>query len=109
MIRAVSGFCLAALVGGCTPALPSQLEKPSTVTTPANSLTAPKLPVSLNVLMVKFVDQAADPVWEAAVTQPKTDLDWEQVEYHATQLATSGALMQLVGPGPRDAEWVHQP
>lgn len=65
--------------------------------------------ISLNTLMVKFVDQAADPIWTAAVEPPKTDADWEQVEYHATQLATTGTLMRVGGTGAMDMEWASDP
>jgi hypothetical protein len=61
--------------------------------------------VSVNVLMVKFVDQAADAIWTAAVKPPKNACEWEQVEYRATQLATTGTLLKLGGTGPRDMQW----
>jgi hypothetical protein len=65
--------------------------------------------ISFNVLMVKFVDQAADPIWTAAVNPPKTDAEWEQVEYHAIQLATTGTLLRVGGTGPKDEQWRHSP
>lgn len=61
--------------------------------------------VSFNVLMVMFVDQAADAIWTAAVYPPKKNCEWEQVEYRATQLATTGTLLQVGGTGQRDMEW----
>jgi Cytochrome C' len=72
------------------------------------SATAPaeiKPAVSFNVLMVMFVDQAADAIWTAAVYPPKKNCEWEQVEYRATQLATTGTLLRVGGTGPRDMEW----
>ena len=54
-------------------------------------------PVSINVLMVMFVDQAADAIWAAAVYPPKGKCEWEQVEYRATELATTGTLLRLGG------------
>lgn len=77
---------------------------------PVAQVAAPIKPaISLNTLMVKFVDQAADPIWTAAVDPPKTDADWEQVEYHATQLATTGTLMRVGGTGVMDREWASDP
>ncbi len=65
--------------------------------------------ISFNTLMVKIVDQAADPIWNAAVEAPKTDAEWEQVEYHAIQLATTGTLMRVGGTGMMDMEWAAAP
>lgn len=65
--------------------------------------------VSINVLMVKFVDQAADVIWTAAVSPPKCDAEWEQVEYHATQLATTGIVLRVGGTGPMDMAWRNSP
>jgi hypothetical protein len=76
---------------------------------PAPSMAAIKPVISYNVLMVKFVDQAADVIWTAAVKPPKNDAEWEQVEYHATQLATTGTILQVGGLGPRDMEWRNSP
>ncbi len=75
----------------------------------ATAAPAIKPAISFNVLMVKFVDQAADSVWTAAVEPPKTDADWEQVEYHATQLAVTGTLLRVGGTGPKDMEWTTSP
>jgi hypothetical protein len=65
--------------------------------------------VSINVLMVKFVDQAADAIWTAAVKPPKNACEWEQVEYRATQLATTGTLLKVGGTGPKDLQWRNSP
>lgn len=65
--------------------------------------------VSINVLMVKFVDQAADAIWTAAVHPPKRACAWEQVEYRATQLATTGTLLRVGGTGPLDMQWSQEP
>jgi hypothetical protein len=90
---------LAVLMAG-TPALAQQ-------GTPA---AAPIRPVvSVNVLMVKFVDQAADAIWTAAVKPPKSACEWEQVEYRATQLATTGTLLKVGGTGPKDMLWRDSP
>jgi hypothetical protein len=65
--------------------------------------------VSVNVLMVKFVDQAADAVWTAAVHPPARACEWQQVEYRAIQLATTGTLLREGGTGPLDMQWRDSP
>jgi hypothetical protein len=106
---------LAGLLGlaGCDQGAGSgQTAAPPEATATALAPAAPaaiKPAVSLNTLMVKFVDQAADPIWTAAVNPPKTDAEWEQVEYHATQLATTGTLMRVGGTGMMDMEWATDP
>jgi hypothetical protein len=64
---------------------------------------------TFNVLMVEFVDQASDAIWDAATTPPRKACAWEQVEYHATQLATTGTLLRVGGTGPMDAKWLASP
>lgn len=86
----------------------------SSPTAPPQAATAPTVPpikpvISYNVLMVKFVDQAADAIWTAAVKPPKSDADWEQVEYRATQLATTGIILRVGGLGPMDMQWRSSP
>jgi Cytochrome C' len=100
----------ALLLSGCNQA-------PAPETTPAETRTAAsadpaagiKPAISFNQLMVKFVDQAADPIWNAAVTPPKTDAEWEQIEFHAVQLATTGTLLRVGGTGSMDTEWASAP
>jgi hypothetical protein len=76
----------------------------------ATAIAAPIKPViSVNVLMVKFVDQAADAIWTAAVHPPKRACEWQQVEYRATQLATTGTLLRVGGTGPLDTQWSDSP
>jgi len=65
--------------------------------------------ISVNALMVKFVDQAADTIWTAAVHPPKRECEWQQVEYRATQLATTGTLLRVGGTGPLDMQWRDSP
>ncbi len=65
--------------------------------------------ISFNVLMVKFVDQAADTIWSAAVHPPRRPCEWDQVEYRATQLATTGTLLRVGGTGPLDMQWRDSP
>ena len=64
---------------------------------------------TFNVLMVEFVDQASDAIWDAATAPPKKACAWEQVEFHATQLATTGTLLRVGGTGPMDAKWLASP
>jgi hypothetical protein len=59
--------------------------------------------------MVVFVDQAADALWTAAVYPPKRACVWEQVEYRATQLATTGVLLKPGGTGSHDMQWANSP
>jgi hypothetical protein len=65
--------------------------------------------ISINVLMVSFVDQAADAIWTAAANPPKHLCEWQQVEYRATQLATTGTLLRVGGSGPLDMQWRDAP
>jgi hypothetical protein len=101
----------AALLAIAGPAMPQQgAAVAAPVVPPATSAAAPaaapiKPVVSINVLMVKFVDQAADAIWTAAVKPPKNQCEWEQVEYRATQLATTGTLLKLGGTGDKDMQW----
>ena len=71
---------------------------------------APIKPVTTyNILMVQFIDQAADAIWDAASSPPKANCAWEQVEYHAIQLATTGTLLRVGGTGPLDMQWAAKP
>lgn len=85
-----------ALGWGCRPAAAQQGEPPPPLIKPV---------ISFNVLMVRFVDQAADAIWTAAVHPPKRNCEWDQVEYRATQLATTGTLLRIGGTGPLDMQW----
>lgn len=100
----------ALLLSACSQAPAPEPAAPAADASASASSAPPIKPaISFNVLMVKFVDQAADPVWTAAVEPPKTDADWETVEYHATQLAVTGTLMRVGGTGPKDMEWTNSP
>jgi hypothetical protein len=101
-------FAGALLLSACSQAPAPEAAKPTAEAT-ANIAPPIKPAISFNVLMVKFVDQAADPVWTAAVEPPKTDADWETVEYHATQLAVTSTVMRVGGTGPKDMEWTNSP
>jgi hypothetical protein len=110
-VHSVVSAVAALLLTACNNEPPAAvIAAPEPAATASATAPAPIKPaISFNVLMVKFVDQAADPIWEAAVNPPKTDAEWEQVEYHATQLATTGTLMRVGGTGPMDAEWTASP
>lgn len=73
------------------------------------SSTAVKPVISINRLMVDFVDQASDAIWTGAANPPKRDCEWQEVEYRATQLATTGILLRLGGTGPLDMTWKDAP
>ena len=65
--------------------------------------------VSINALMVSSVDHAAHAIWDAAVTPPKTDDDWLELDYHAIQLAALGTMITVGGTGKADPGWVRLP
>jgi len=69
------------------------------------------LEVSINAVMVGLVDHASHSIWNAAVPEsaPKTDKDWEEVEHHAIQIASAGAVIAMAGTGQPDADWVKNP
>ena len=72
---------------------------------------APSVPlaVSVNALMVALVDHGSHEIWDVAETPPESDTDWEQLEYHAIQLAAAGTMISMGGTGPADAGWVASP
>lgn len=69
----------------------------------------PQRPISLNAVMVALVDHSARPIWSAADKKPKTDADWGEIEYHASQIMIAGTVINIPGTGPADAGWVVQP
>lgn len=91
---------LPALVGCAQPAE----ETPAAAAEPAT----PRLPVSLNEVMVALVNDAADPIWVAAWRNPESDKQWREVERLGYQLEIAGALLEFPGTGPVDDEWVAQ-
>jgi hypothetical protein len=66
--------------------------------------------VSINELMVTWVDNAAHVLWDVEKEgfAPKNEADWIEIEDHATQLAAAGTLIQLGGTGQADPGWVQQ-
>jgi hypothetical protein len=99
----------AVLLAGCN----ANVEKQSATTAPV--ATAPSTPafkpaVSINELMVRWVDNAAHVLWDVEKKgfAPKNDADWIELEDHAAQLAAAGSLIQMGGTGVADPGWVQQ-
>lgn len=67
--------------------------------------------VSINELMVAWIDHAGHELWdvEPEGRAPKSDADWREVERHATQLAAAGSLIALGGTGKADPGWANLP
>lgn len=66
-------------------------------------------PLSLNEVMVGFIDHSAHGIWEVGAREPKTKAEWLAVEHQAIQLAAAGPLLTLGGKGKLDADWVKEP
>jgi hypothetical protein len=67
--------------------------------------------VSINELMVAWIDHAGHELWdvEPEGRAPKSDEDWRAVERHATQIAAAGTMIALGGAGPADPGWAQLP
>lgn len=80
---------------------------PAATSAPARAL-AP--PVSINALMVDWIDHSGHVLWDAERDdhRPATDADWQELERHATQMAASGTLIALGGTGASDQIWASQ-
>ena len=76
-------------------------------------LAPPAVPpaVSINELMVAWIDHAGHELWdvEREGRAPKNDADWREVARHATQMAASGTLIALGGTGTADPGWAQSP
>jgi hypothetical protein len=72
---------------------------------------APAPVVSIDALMVTWVDNSGHVLWnvEREGRVPKTDADWLEIQEHATQLAAAGTLIQLGGTGQADPGWTKSP
>jgi len=109
--RAALTLGAAALLVGCNGS-----EKPAPpAPAPASAAVALAQPVfkpavSVNELMVRWVDNAAHVLWDVEKKgfAPKNEADWLELEDHATQLAAAGSLIQMGGTGQADAGWVKQ-
>lgn len=99
-------LCLVVACGGPPRATP---EVPAAAAPPVTLSQAPRLPVSLNDVMVALVNEAADPLWVAAWKQPETDRDWRELERRAYQLELAGSLIAYPGTGALDVKWAAKP
>ena len=75
---------------------------------PAEPAVVPQL--SINALMVSWIDNAGHVLWDAEKKgfAPKDAADWLEIEDHATQLVAASTLLQLGGTGQADPGWVQQ-
>ena len=97
------------LLTGCNAAEKPQAATPASVAPPAQPAVMPA--VSVNALMVAWMDNSAHVLWnvEKPGRAPKNDADWLDIQEHATQLAAAGTLIQLGGTGQADPGWVKTP
>lgn len=72
------------------------------------AVTAMKLPVSMNEVMVALTDRSAEPFWTASQKLPQDQQGWDELEYNAMQIALSGVVISFPGTGAADAGWVNQ-
>ncbi len=86
-----------------------QAAPPASAPAPAASAVVPV--VSINALMVTWVDNSGHVLWnvEKEGRAPKNDADWLEIQEHATQLAAAGTLIELGGTGQADPGWVKSP
>ena len=111
-IGRLAGWCLGGtvlLLSGCNANVEKQpASPPVSVAPPAEPAVAPV--VSINALMVTWIDNSAHVLWSVEQTgrAPKNDADWLEIQEHATQLAAAGTLIQLGGTGQADPGWVKQ-
>jgi hypothetical protein len=101
------------LLSACNTGGEKQQEAPqATAPAPAAPAAPAVVPVvSVNALMVTWIDNSAHVLWNAerAGRAPKTDADWLELQEHATQLAAAGTLIQLGGTGQADPGWAKSP
>lgn len=102
---ALTAFLLTAC--SAPPAQQAEPVQPAAGSTPA--VPAPESPVSINAEMVALVDHAGHELWEVEKAGPKANVNWENVEHHAIQIAAAGALVRSAGSGVNDREWVSSP
>ena len=93
-------------LSGCNAGVQQQPAQP---VSPAVTTVPPA--VSINALMVAWMDHSAHELWDVEQTgrAPKTDANWRELERHATQLLASGTLISLGGTGELDREWSQRP
>ena len=116
-IRWKSTPTLTLFMSGCVlllPACNAAVETPpptAQASAPAPAAPAVTPVVSINALMVTWIDNSGHVLWnvERPGRAPKKDADWLEIQEHATQLAAAGTLIQLGGTGQADAGWVKSP
>jgi len=87
-------------------------KQPASAPAPAAAAAPAVAPVvSINALMVTWVDNSGHVLWNAEREgrAPKNDADWLEIQEHATQLAAAGTLIQLGGTGQPDQGWAKSP
>ncbi|HEY0962573.1 MAG TPA: hypothetical protein VGE69_09465 [Pseudomonadales bacterium] len=68
------------------------------------------MPVSINALMVTFIDHAAHHIWDyGSMERDIRDDEWRIIEYYAIQLAAAGPAITLGGTGEFDMAWMDSP
>ena len=69
------------------------------------------VPVSVNELMVAWVDPSSHQLWdrERDGQAPKNESEWQEVERHGVQLAAAGTVIALGGTGRQDSGWAKSP
>jgi hypothetical protein len=99
VVLCVGGFALFA--AGCNASVEQPAQPPQPTFTPV---------VSVNELMVRWIDNASHVLWDVEKEgfAPKNDADWIELEDHATQLAAAGSLIQMGGTGQADPGWIQQ-
>ena len=119
MVRTRYGWRLAACVAGaglflsaCNAAVetpPQPSPEAAAASKPAELTAVPA--VSVNALMVTWVDHSGHVLWNAEQPgrKPMNDAEWLEISEHATQLAAAGTLIQLGGTGQADAGWARLP
>lgn len=83
------------------------LSQPSAAADPAQGAT--QLPVSINAVMVALTDRSAEPFWIATQKRPRSQKDWDFLQYYATDIAVAGVVISYPGTGQLDAGWVQSP
>ena len=108
VLSALGALALGGLA--CSNPAPQQSAPPPPAVDQAAPTTA-KPEVSINAVMVEFVDHAAHSLWnvEQEGKAPKTDADWEIVVEHAVQIAAAGPAITVGGTGLKDADWIKSP
>ena len=101
-VRKSPAFVLgAALINGAL-----ALCQASAAESPQSPTPVTRLPVSINAVMVALTDRSAEPFWIASQKRPRTQKDWDFVQYYATDIAVAGVAISLPGTGQFDATWV---